>query len=150
MQIRMQGRRVQLIRTKYNPATKKNEALKTLSFLQGTYPDEQFQSELTEAERQQLKDWLAAEDTRRQQAHSSLYASLGAGYLRDITEAVPSMTPKQGAAVWEALEGLRVALRKAGHRKPAAKKVVVGKKVAAKKSAAKQAKSASRAKAKSA
>lgn len=150
MQIRLQGHRVQLIRTKYNPETKKNESLKTLSFIQGTYPDEQFQAELTDAERHQLKEWLRADNERRKEIHASSFASLGAGYINDVAEAVPHMTTAQATAVWQALDALRAALRRAGHRKPVAKKVVVGKKMAAKKVVAKKAKSASSRKAKAA
>lgn len=124
MQIRIQGNKVQLIRTKYDPETKKNRAEKTLSFDKGTYPGEDILTVLTEPQRQQLQAWLLDEGERLKKAQDGLYASLGAGYIRDIADAASSMTAQQASAVWLSIDVLRVALRKAGHRRPAAKTVV--------------------------
>ena len=120
MQFRIQSRRVQLIRTRYDADKKRNvQITPLLSFKQFEQPGQDIWRELNDEETQQLRDWLAQREAQSHQVLVAAAASHGAKRIHEVTEAVPQMCPEAAAEVWQALDALRKALTRAGHRRPA-------------------------------
>jgi hypothetical protein len=121
MQFREQGRKVQCIRSTYNPTTKRSDQRVVAAFsryvdsLPGDLP------ELTESERGELATWFAARQSAKEANLNSFRARHGGQSLMDMATAIEAtgaaLTPEQAAAIWHGMDAIRRALRKHGHRK---------------------------------
>lgn len=141
MQIRTQGRRIQCIRSEYDPTVKRSRQ-RVIAHLPSWATsikdaDAAIISALTDEERQQLTVWLD-ERKERQDASSRRYrAQTMATTLHDLAAGICAgeieVTPDYAAALWQELGAVGKALRKAGHprqtraRKTAPKKEGDGK-----------------------
>lgn len=119
MQIREQGKQVQLIRSPYD-AEKKRCVQKVV----GHFPrfmnaaPEATLAVLTEDERQQLATWLDARAKKDNEFKRDVYARSAGDMLDRLADAAQVMTPEQAVQAWEGMQQLAAALRKAGHKRP--------------------------------
>lgn len=120
MQIREQGKQVQLIRSPYDPE-KKRCVQKVIGHFP-RYSDEKPSADLlnilTDDERKQLDAWFAARSDKQAAGRRQSAVILASMHLEGIAAAVDLMTPEQAAATWSAIGRLQVALKKAGHKRP--------------------------------
>lgn len=132
MQIREQGRKLQCIRSVYDPAPVKRSHQKVVATFPRyitSMPTEGL-DELTVQERKELDDWLTTRRNKQQSEHRSFVARSAEKWLGELSAAVtsnePAMTPERAAAIWKGISDVAKALRKAGHPKPkAARKTTV-------------------------
>jgi len=122
MQFREQGKKIQCIRSSYDPASKRSHQKVVAAFDRCA---DKIQSanvaDLTEAERQELAVWFGQRQASRAASMSQYRARSGGQALDDLAQAInaaKSMTAEQAAAVWHGLAKVAKALRKAGHPKP--------------------------------
>lgn len=119
MQIRIQGRQVQLIRATYSPEKKRAVAKVVAHFprhVSGPGPD--VLALLKEEEQAQLQEWLQKRAQEKEDYEKRTSAITASTFIRQITQAVELMTPLQAEAVWEEISSLQKALKKAGFKKP--------------------------------
>jgi len=123
MQFREQGRKIQCIRSTYDPASKRShqKVVATLKRWADEIPSDELEK-LTEAEQQELTTWFSArqaEQTNRATAREVEKGEETLNALANAIQAISSeMTDAQGAAVWQGLEKVAKALRKAKKPKP--------------------------------
>ena len=125
MQIRVQGRKIQCIRSEYDPEIKRSRqrVVATLDSWADKMPSAGLEA-LTDAERAQLADYLAPKAAEREeQTTRYTLETLDRGVTR-LVEAVErggeeGLAPEVAARTWEAIQRLQKALKKAGHPKPA-------------------------------
>lgn len=123
MQFREQGKKIQCIRSTYDPSSKRS-LQKVIATLDRTVDKLVFSqvSDLTDAEQQELTKWFIARriaeaernDERRVMNAASDLAALG----QAVRATGAALTDGEAAATWNALTGVAKALRKAGHPKP--------------------------------
>lgn len=133
MQIREQGKQVQLIRSPYDKTLKrcvqvvflkfKRQYIYTSANLQDYLSAEQMET-LSDNERVQLSDWLKAKADKNK-SDDLRFAIMAAdnGLIR-LADAILSdygnaITPERAAAVWAGLDAVAKAMKKKGHAKPA-------------------------------
>lgn len=122
MQFREQGKKIQCIRSSYDPAAKRSHQKVVAAF--DRYADKMPSADvadLTEEERQELAAWFGQRQASRAASMSQYRARSGGQALDDLAKAISaadSMTAEQAAAVWHGLAEVAKALRKAGHPKP--------------------------------
>ena len=104
MQFREQGKKIQCIRSSYDPAAKRSHQKVVAAF--DRYTDK-IQSvdvaDLTEEERQELAVWFGQRQASRAASMSQYRARSGGQTLGDLAQAInaaKSMTAEQAAAVW--------------------------------------------------
>lgn len=121
MQFREQARKIQCIRSTYNPATKRSDSSVVASF--DRYADK-IPSDLptlTEAERTELATWFEARQAAKAASMNTFRAQYGGRALADLATAIQTtgaeLTPDQAAAIWQGIEAVKKALRKHGHRR---------------------------------
>lgn len=122
MQFREQGKKIQCIRSTYDPASKRSHQKVVAAFDRWAdkLPSVEV-ADLTDAERQELAVWFGQRQTIRTASMSQHRARSGGQALDDLAQAISaaeSMTAEQAAAVWHGLADVAKALRKAGHPKP--------------------------------
>lgn len=122
MQFREQGKKIQCIRSSYDPAAKRSHQKVVAAFDRYTdkIPSVDV-ADLTEEERQELAVWFGQRQASRAASMSQYRARSGGQTLGDLAQAInaaKSMTAEQAAAVWHGLAEVAKALRKAGHPKP--------------------------------
>ncbi|EBW0484423.1 hypothetical protein R088_24570 [Salmonella enterica subsp. enterica serovar Heidelberg] len=121
MQFREQGRKVQCIRSVYDPAVKRSHQKVVASFDRwaDTLPD---LPELTDDERREAAEWFGARQAAKAERTNSFRARYGGQTLADLAAAIQAapgeLTPEQAAAIWHGMAVVGKALRKAGHPKP--------------------------------
>jgi hypothetical protein len=122
MQFREQGKKIQCIRSSYDPAAKRSHQKVVAAF--DRYADKMPSADvadLTEEERQELAAWFGQRQASRAASMSQYRARSGGQTLDDLAQAISaaeSLTAEQAAAVWHGLADVAKALRKAGHPKP--------------------------------
>lgn len=122
MQFREQGKKIQCIRSSYDPAVKRSHQTVVAAF--DRYADAVPSADvvdLTEGERQELDAWFDQRQASRAASMSQYRASSGGQTLNDLAKAISaadSMTAEQAAALWLGLAAVAKSLRKAGHSKP--------------------------------
>jgi len=129
MQFRIQGKKLQCIRSTYDPATKRSHQKVVAAFSRWAdkYSSDEV-AELTPAELAELDEYLAKKNAELHQArlnHAVWNATRAEGELAKLAEAigtVESLTDEQAAAIWSGLAAVGKALKKAGHPKPQAEK----------------------------
>lgn len=115
MQIREQGRQIQLIKAEYNPEKKRSFAKVIAHIDRATgVPSDEVWAKLDELEQLQLKTWLAS----RASAAKKQEAIAAPDLLKGLVDAVPLMAPEAAEQVWQGIAALQKALKKAGHKKP--------------------------------
>ena len=132
MQIREQGRQVQLIRSPYD-STKKRCVQKVVhtfkqqySYLSDDitkYLSAEQVADLSDDEKKTLSDWLKARADKTS-ADDRKYSISGADrQISKSADAISSdgVSAEQAAKIWEAIEKLSKALRKSGHPRSATK-----------------------------
>lgn len=122
MQFREQGKKIQCIRSTYDPASRRSHQKVVASFDRWAdkLPSVGLE-ELTDAERQELTAWFDARQSVKAERMNQYRASIGGQTLTDLADAIRAggtLTDDQAAAVWRGLAGVAKALRKAGHPKP--------------------------------
>ena len=122
MQFREQGKKIQCIRSTYDPATKRSHQKVVAAF--GRWADKLPSDELadlTDTERQELATWFDARQSAQSERTNHYRASFGGKTLADLAEAIRAagtLTDDQANAAWRGLADVAKALRKAGHPKP--------------------------------
>lgn len=121
MQFREQGKKIQCIRSTYNPATKRSGSNVVASFDRYSDKIPSELPELTEAERAELTAWFEARQATKAASMNTFRAQYGGRSLTDLATAIQTkgaeLTPDQAAAIWQGIEAVKKALRKHGHRK---------------------------------
>lgn len=123
MQFREQGKKIQCIRSTYDPATKRSHQKVVGAFdrFADKLPSAGLE-ELTEAERQELASWFDARQSSKARQLNQFRVLMAANSLADLGAAIHSaadtLTDDQAAALWRGLADVGKALRKAGHPKP--------------------------------
>ena len=122
MQFREQGKKIQCIRSTYDPASKRSHQKVVGAFDRwaDTLPSAGLEG-LTDAEQQELAAWFDARQSAKAERMNQYRASIGGQTLADLADAIRAagtLTDDQAAAVWRGLADVANALRKAGHPKP--------------------------------
>ena len=122
MQFREQGKKIQCIRSTYDPASKRSHQKVVGAFDRWAdkLPSVGLE-ELTDTERQELAAWFDARQSAKAERMNQYRASIGGQTLADLADAIRAagtLTDDQAAAVWRGLADVAKALRKAGHPKP--------------------------------
>jgi len=125
MQIRTQGRKIQCIRSEYDPEIKRSrqKVVATLHSWADRMPSEGLEV-LTDEERAQLTEYLAkkaAERAERDTAFALLTLDRSVERLAGAVEkgGDGELSAEVAARTWTAIQRLQKALKKAGHPKPA-------------------------------
>jgi hypothetical protein len=123
MQFREQGKKIQCIRSTYEPTTKRSHQKVVAAF--DRYADKLPSAGLeglTIAERQELAAWFNARQSvkaERMNQYRVMSAASSLAQLGDSIQAIgAAMTEAEAAATWKALAEVATALKKAGHPKP--------------------------------
>lgn len=122
MQFREQGRKIQCIRSSYDPAAKRSHQKVVAAF--SRYADEIPSvdvADLSEEERRELAVWFGQRQAGITASVSQRRAESGSRTLDDLAYAISTaetMSAEQAVAVWHGLAEVAKALRKAGHPKP--------------------------------
>lgn len=125
MQFREQGQKIQCIRSAYDPASKRSHQKLVAAFDKWADKIPSAESEkLTEAEQHELATWFSARQAAKADSQSKYRVSTGGSLLVGLAEAIQAnsneLTEAQAAAIWQGLDKVAKALRKAG--KPKAKR----------------------------
>lgn len=123
MQFRIQGKKIQCIRSTYDPISKRNHQKLIASF--DRYADKippASMVNLTDSERQELGQWFDAQQTASAKRMNQYRVMSAASLLAQLGDSIKAtgaaMTDKEAAATWSALAEVAKAMRKAGHPKP--------------------------------
>lgn len=122
MQFREQGKKIQCIRSTYDPASKRSHQKVVGAFDRwaDNLPSVGLEA-LTDTERQQLAAWFDARQSAKAERMSQYQVSIGGQTLADLADAIQAagtLAEDQAASVWRGLADVAKALRKAGHPKP--------------------------------
>lgn len=122
MQFREQGKKIQCIRSTYDPASKRSYQKVVASFNRwaDSLPSDELKG-LTEAERAELVEWFDARRAKAQASRQQWKVNDAPRTLADLAEsirAVDTLTAAHAAKIWAGLADVGKALRKAGHPKP--------------------------------
>lgn len=132
MYIREQGKKVQLLRSPYDPVKKRCVQKLAHSFPRSysyssaeldKYLSAEQIDDLSDDEKQELTAWLTERsdknlaDARKHSIDSAPYYT---NQLADnISSDVVELSEKQAAKIWDAMDKLAKAMKKAGHKRPA-------------------------------
>lgn len=119
MQIREQGKQIQLIRSTYNPEKKRCEAkvIGHLNRWSDEKPSDDLLAILSDEERAELDKFLSDRADEKASANRMLYARVVGSTFSSLCDSVAVMTPEQAAQAYEGMDRLKKALRKAGHKR---------------------------------
>lgn len=122
MQFREQGKKIQCIRSTYDPASKRSHQKVVAAFDRWTdkLPSAGL-DDLTDTERQELVAWFEAKQAKRDASRQQWRVGDAPRTLADLADAIraaDALTADHAAAVWRGLADVAKALRKAGHPKP--------------------------------
>ena len=122
MQFREQGKKIQCIRSTYDPASKRSHQKVVAAF--DRWADELPSvglEELTEAERAELVAWFDAKRAKVQASRQQWKVGDAPRTLADLAEALraaDTLTADHAAKIWAGMGELAKVLRKAGHPRP--------------------------------
>jgi len=127
MQFREQGKKVQCIRSIYDPATKRSHQKVVAAFDRWAdkLPSSGLEG-LSEAEHAALVEWFAARQAKAQAARCQYRLIDAPRTLADLSAAIraaDTLLPDHAAAIWRELGEVGKALRKAGHPRPKRERV---------------------------
>ena len=127
MQFREQGKKIQCIRSTYDPASKRCHQKLIASF--DSKADRLIAAELlnlTNTEQQALAKWFMTRKIAKAERHDQHRVMGAANSLAQLGQSIKAtgaaMTDSEAAATWSALTDVAKALRKAGHPKPKRKR----------------------------
>lgn len=124
MQFREQGKKIQCIRSVYDPSAKRSHQTVAESFGRWTdkLPSAESLPKLTADEYQELSAWFASRQAAKAERTNSFRARYGGQQLVELATAITSnagdLTADQAAAIWNGLAAVGKSLRRAGHPKP--------------------------------
>ncbi len=127
MQIRVQGQKIQCIRSVYDSEIKRSRqsVVATLPRWADKMPSDGFGVEnLTESERAELQAWLDAKRADREANDLTYGVRYAHSRIAEIADYVASgkaddvLSADQAARIWESIGKLQAAMRKAGHPRP--------------------------------
>lgn len=127
MQIRVQGQKIQCIRSVYDPEIKRSRqsVVATIGKYADKIPSEGLEA-LTDAEMAELRDWFDERAATGSAADARLRVRFAPTELLRLAEAVVSgqadeilSAADHAASIWESIAKLQAAMRKAGHPRPA-------------------------------
>lgn len=129
MQIRIQGRKLQCIRSTYDPGTKRSSQKVIASFPSYTRSTDSFRGAekeafeaLTDDEKTQLTNWLQAKADKQHQESLMQLPTSFKYYAERLSEGLKSegLTPSEAQikSIWECLDELSKQLRKSGYKRP--------------------------------
>ena len=123
MQFREQARKLQLIRSTYDPAAKRSHQKVVVSLPRWTreMPSDEVLRDLTAEERQELADYLAARKAESLSVDNRLAVKHMPNELAKFVRAIEAgepVTADAAEAIWSGMAAVAKALRKAGHPKP--------------------------------
>lgn len=132
MQIREQGRQVQLIRSPYDPEKKRCVQKVAHTFKQqylyssddiNKYLSAEQVLDLSDIEKKQLSDWLRTRADKNLADARRSKISYSDKYISAVADAVLSdgVSVEQAAKIWAAMDKLAKQLKKSGHPKSSAK-----------------------------
>lgn len=125
MQIREHGQKVVIIKTEYDPAIKRTRGRTVASqdIYMSTVSDD-VRRRLSEEEVDQLERWLSIRSKKMNVDMLASYLSTAAHSIGRVAEALyvdslrDGLSPAAAAEIYDAIDGLTKAMRKAGHRRP--------------------------------
>lgn len=123
MQFREQGKKIQCIRSTYDPASKRSHQKVVAAFDRWAdkLPSVEV-ADLTDAERQELATWFEVRQSVKAERMNQYRLTSSASSLVQLGASIKAMgeamTDAEAAATWSALADVAKALRKAGHPKP--------------------------------
>lgn len=134
MQIREQGKKVQLIRSPYDPEKKRCVQKLAHSFPRSysyssadldKYLSAEQIADLSDEEKQELTTWLTERSDKNLADSRKSSIELAAHFADQLTDNISSdvvaLTEKQAVRIWDAMDKLAKAMKKAGYKKPAIK-----------------------------
>ncbi|ABM40256.1 hypothetical protein [Polaromonas naphthalenivorans] len=134
MYIREQGKKVQLLRSPYDPEKKRCVQKLAHSFPRSysyssteldTYLSAEQIADLSDDEKKELTEWLTVRSDKNlaeSRKSSITMTPYYADQLADnISSDVVDLSEKQADKIWDAMDKLAKAMRKAGYKKPAVK-----------------------------
>ena len=122
MQFREQGKKIQCIRSTYDPASKRSHQKVVAAF--DRWADRLPSTELdgmTDTERKELAAWFEAKQAKRDASRQQWRVGDAPRTLADLAGAIraaDTLTADHAAKIWAGMDELAKALRKAGHPKP--------------------------------
>lgn len=123
MQFREQGKKIQCIRSTYNPASKRSHQKVVAAF--DRWVDELPSvkvADLTDAEWQELAAWFEGRQSVKAERTNRWRVTSAASILVQLGESIKAtgaaMMDTEAALIWGALSDVAKALRNAGHPKP--------------------------------
>ncbi len=130
MQFRIQGKKVQCIRSAYDPSpgVKRSHQKLVASFDRWAkaLPHAGLE-ELTDEEMRELAAWFKEQQAKEEEVSNQIRVENAASSLKHLAKSIgfmgAAMTDAEAAATWSALNDVAKALRKSGHRKPARQSV---------------------------
>jgi hypothetical protein len=122
MQFREQGKKIQCIRSTYDPASKRSnqKVIGTFDRWTDKLPSVGLER-LTDAERQELAAWFEAKQVKRAANCQQWKVGDAPRTLADLAEALrasDTLTADHAVKIWAGMGELAKVLRKAGHPKP--------------------------------
>ncbi len=127
MQIRVQGQKIQCIRSTYDSEIKRSRqsVVATLPRWADKMPSDGFGIEnLTDSELAELQAWLDAKRADREANDSAYGVRYAHNRIAEIADYVVSgkaddvLSADQAAKIWESIGKLQAAMKKAGHPRP--------------------------------
>ena len=128
MQFREQGKKIQCIRSTYDPATKRShqKVVTTFDRWADKLPSDGL-ADLTDGERQELVAWFEARQSVKAERLNQYRVRSAVLTLQELAQSIKAtgaaMTDSEAALTWNALAAVGKALRKAGHSKPQRKRL---------------------------
>ncbi len=122
MQFREQGKKVQCIRSSYDPVSKRSHQKVAATFdrLADQMPAVEVVN-LTDGERQALAVWFNARQWVKAERLKQQRASIAGETLAELAESIRGggcLSVEQAGTVWRGMDAIAKALRRAGHPKP--------------------------------
>ncbi|GHU34519.1 hypothetical protein AGMMS50256_28250 [Betaproteobacteria bacterium] len=123
MQFREQGKKIQCIRSIYDPISKRSHQKVITAFprYSDSFPSTDLLADLSDEEKKLLDRWWADRQARNAadiQHRRTQYAGVTLSDLAEAIKACPEMTEEEAATAWSGLVAVAKALRKSGHPKP--------------------------------
>lgn len=129
MQFRIQGQRIQCIRSVYDTDTKRCKQHLIVSFPKWSdkIPTDDL-ADLTPEEHQELKVWWANREAEKEASFNRFYVRSSASDMARMVRSISTedgageLTEELASSIWEQITELQKALRKAGYPRPKATK----------------------------
>lgn len=126
MQIRVQGQKIQCIRSVYDPEIKRSRqsVIATIGKYADKIPSDGLEA-LTETEMAELRAWFDERAATGSAADARLRVRFAPTELLRLAEAVAGgqadeiLSADHAASIWESIAKVQAAMRKAGHPRPA-------------------------------